>query len=218
MIFAENGTPGGLRLAVFASGRGSNLQAILDAISSGFLKKTKVVVVISNNSTSGALEKAHDRNIPAVLISRKQFGSDEEMASDILTRLEQFDVNLIALAGYMKKIHPHIVRRYRNRIINIHPALLPAFGGERMYGMHVHEAVIASGARESGASVHIVDEEYDRGPVILQRSISVAPDDTPESLSDKVLAVEHVLYPEVLRLFEDGCIHVAGRNVSISAS
>jgi phosphoribosylglycinamide formyltransferase-1 len=115
----------------------------------------------------------------------------------------------------MKKVDPCIIRRFRNRIVNIHPALLPAFGGSGMYGMHVHEAVIAQKAPTSGATVHIVDEEYDRGPIVLQKSIPVAGDETPETLAAKVQRIEHELYPEAIRLFAEGKIYIDGRHVTI---
>lgn len=215
MIFGESAVTDRLRVAVFASGRGSNLQAILDAIERGFLKRTDVVVVLSNNSDAGALQKARDRNIPAVHISRKHYASDDELSTAILAILDQHGVNFIALAGYMKRVDTRIVQRFRNRIVNIHPALLPAFGGKGMYGKHVHEAVIACGAHESGASVHMVDEEYDRGPVILQQRVAVDPTDTPESLAAKVLLIEHDLYPRVLALFENNQVHSTGGQLQI---
>jgi phosphoribosylglycinamide formyltransferase-1 len=116
----------------------------------------------------------------------------------------------------MKKLDASVVRRYKDRIVNIHPALLPAFGGAGMYGMHVHEAVVASGAHESGATVHLVDEEYDRGPIVLQERVTVAADDTPATLAAKVLAVEHELYPRAIRLFAEGRVNVTGRQVTIT--
>jgi phosphoribosylglycinamide formyltransferase-1 len=215
VIFGENPHSDRLRVAVFASGNGSNFQSILNAIASGFLKKTDVVLLVSNNSGAGAIQKARNHHIPAVHISRKHYASDEEVTEAILTLLEHHGVNFIALAGYMKKLGARIVKRFRNRIVNIHPALLPSFGGKGMYGMHVHEAVIQSGAMESGATVHLVDEDYDRGPIVLQQKVAVEKNDTAESLAARVLETEHDLYPRALALFENNQIRVVDGNLRI---
>jgi phosphoribosylglycinamide formyltransferase-1 len=203
-----------MNIAVFASGRGSNLQALVRAIESGTLP-ARVSLVVSNSSSAGALEFARSRSIPALQVSRQQFSSDEAYTEALLAALGQHKVDFIALAGYLKKVPAAVVKRYRNRIVNIHPALLPKFGGEGMYGMRVHEAVLAAGETTSGATVHIVDEEYDRGPIVLQRSVPVLPNDTPESLADRVLALEHELYPEALRAFAEGRVDIEGQRVWI---
>ncbi|HUN65989.1 MAG TPA: phosphoribosylglycinamide formyltransferase [Bacteroidota bacterium] len=197
-----------LKIAVFASGKGSNLAAILDAVAGGRIPDAGVVLVVSNNHGAGALAMAGNRGIPALHISRRMFPTDEAYNESLLAALNDHQVNFIALAGYMKKLDAPIVRSFINRIVNIHPALLPAFGGEGMYGMHVHRAVIASGSRISGATVHLVNEEYDAGPIILQEQIPVDPGETAESLAGKVLALEHRLYPEAIRLFAEGRISV----------
>ncbi|HEV8537547.1 MAG TPA: phosphoribosylglycinamide formyltransferase [Bacteroidota bacterium] len=204
-----------LNIAVLASGKGSNLRAILNAIQDGSLCNAAIAVVISNNSDAGALEIAREYRIPAVHLSRKQFSADESFNNELLKTLENYNVNFIALAGYMKKVDAAIILRFRNRIVNIHPALLPAFGGNGMYGMHVHEAVISQKAAISGATVHIVDEEYDRGPIVLQKIVAVAPDETPETLAEKVLKLEHELYPEAIRLFAEGNIKLNSQPVEI---
>jgi phosphoribosylglycinamide formyltransferase-1 len=193
-----------LNIGVFASGRGSNFRAILESIKSGKIQNAQITIIISNNSGAGALQIARENNIPALHISRMQFTSDDDYANAILDALERYNVNFIALAGYMKKIDPRIIRKYKNRILNIHPALLPKYGGDGMYGIHVHEAVIASRDPVSGATVHMVDEEYDHGSIVLQKKVFVDPADTAESLAKKVLAVEHQIYPEVIRLFAEG--------------
>ncbi len=203
-----------MNIAVFASGRGSNLMAILDAIKNGVLK-AKVSVVISNNSNAGALEIARANGIDALHISRKQFSSDEEYVKKILDELRSRNVQLIVLAGYMKKIPPEVIKEYPNRILNIHPALLPAFGGQGMYGLNVHKAVIESGVKITGVTVHIVDEEYDHGPIVMQRAVEVKDDDTPETLAQRVLEVEHQVYPQAIRLFVEGKVKVSGRKVII---
>ena len=152
-----------LNLAVFASGRGSNFEAILRAIKTGRLHNVSVAVVISNNSDSPVLTIAREHNIPSYPLSQKQFSSEQEFVGAILNVFEKHRVNFVALAGYMKILPTSIVQKFRDRILNIHPALLPQFGGKGMYGMRVHEAVINSEAKVSGATVHIVDEQYDHG-------------------------------------------------------
>ncbi len=204
-----------MNIAVFASGRGSNFQAILDAIDAGILP-ARVVVLISNKSEAGAVEIARARSISTQHLSQKMFSSEEELADAMLEVLKKNHAEFIALAGYLKKIPAHVIRQYRNRIINIHPALLPSFGGEGMYGHHVHEAVIARGEKVSGATVHLVDEEYDRGPMILQKTVDVMPDETPDSLAEKVLKVEHEIFPLALKAFAEGRVKVEGTKVWIT--
>jgi formyltetrahydrofolate-dependent phosphoribosylglycinamide formyltransferase len=161
------------------------------------------------------LEIARANDIPAVHFDQKQFASEDEFTEALLLTLGEHAVNFIVLAGYLKKLSAGIIRRFRNRIVNIHPGLLPAFGGNGMYGLRVHQAVLASRARVSGASVHIVDEEYDHGPVILQRTVEVAENETPETLAEKILKIEHQLYPEAIRLFAEGKVQVSGQSVKI---
>ncbi|MBP1653791.1 MAG: phosphoribosylglycinamide formyltransferase [Bacteroidetes bacterium] len=192
-----------LHLAVLGSGRGSNFQAILRAIDGGRLPSTRVSLVISNNSDAGILALARSAGIPALHVSQKQFPTEEAFTDALLLELQRHGAELIVLAGYMKRVPSRIVREYRGRILNIHPALLPKFGGQGMYGHHVHEAVIAARETESGATVHVVDEEYDRGPIVLQRTIPVSPGETPETLAAKVLDVEHALYPDAIRQYAD---------------
>ncbi len=203
-----------MNIAVFASGRGSNFQAILNAIDAGLLP-ARITVLISNKSDAGALEIARARGIPTSQLSQKLFPSEEALAEAMLNVLSKQRAEFIALAGYLKKIPLQVVRRYRNRIVNIHPALLPSFGGAGMYGHYVHEAVIASGVKVSGASVHLVDEEYDRGPIVMQKTVDVAPDDTPDSLAAKVLTIEHEIYPFVLKAFAEGQVKIEGKKAWI---
>ncbi len=204
-----------LKIAVFASGKGSNVRAILEAIEAGTIRNAAIVSVISNNSDAGVLTLAREHGIPAIHASRKGYGSDSDFCRALIEILNASGANFIVLAGYMKKVDAEIVRAFRNRIVNIHPALLPDFGGPGMYGMHVHEAVIKSGKKISGATVHLVDEEYDRGPIVLQQQVAVADDDTPETLAAKVLQVEHELYPRAIRLFAEGKIIIHERHVRI---
>ncbi len=203
-----------MNIAVFASGRGSNFRAILTAIDEGRLP-AHVTLLLSNNSMSGALELARSQNIPAVHLSQKQCSSEEQYIGTMLGLLEQYQVDLIALAGYMKRVPSAVIQKFRNRILNIHPALLPAFGGAGMYGLHVHEAVIAAGAKISGATVHIVDEEYDKGPIVMQHVVEVSPTDTPETLAARILPVEHEIYPKALAAFATDRVHIEGRRAWI---
>jgi len=203
-----------LRLAVFASGGGTNFQAILDAIERGDLPATAALCV-SNTSDAGALDRAERRDVPTAIVNPAAFDTPADFGDALLDRLAAHDVTFVALAGYMRKIPPNVVDAYRGRMTNIHPALLPAFGGKGMYGMRVHRAVIDYGVHWSGATVHLVDEEYDHGPVVLQEPVPVYADDTPDALAARVLDVEHRLYPEALRLFAQDRIRVDGRTVRI---
>ena len=203
-----------MRLAIFASGGGSNFQAILDATRRGTLC-ADVVLCVTNSDRAGVIERATKHSIPVLRISPNDYLDADDYSADLLSGLDASGVDFIALAGYMKMIPAEIVERFRGRIVNIHPALLPAFGGKGMYGMRVHEAVIASGEETSGASVHVVDEEYDTGPIVLQYSVPVLPDDTPGSLAARVLEVEHRLYPDALALFAEERIVLEGSVVRI---
>jgi phosphoribosylglycinamide formyltransferase-1 len=188
-----------LNVAVLGSGRGSNFQAILSALHAGTLPDVRICLVVSNNSSAGILEIARAHGIRALHMSQRQFTDEASFAGAMLESFRRAGADFLVLAGYMKRVPAPVVRAFPRRIINIHPALLPRFGGEGMYGMHVHEAVIASHAATSGATVHFVDEEYDHGTTVLQKEIPVLPDDTPASLASRVLEVEHELLPEALR-------------------
>jgi formyltetrahydrofolate-dependent phosphoribosylglycinamide formyltransferase len=176
-----------MRVAVAVSGRGSNLQALLDRLAGE--ASARVALVLSNRPDAGAIHRAQAEKIPAVVLA------DPSDGAEWIRHLEAAGADLVVLAGYLKLVPPAVVARYRGRIINIHPALLPRFGGAGMYGSRVHAAVLASGAAESGATVHLVDEEYDRGQILGQATVPVLPGDTPDSLAARVLAVEHRLLP-----------------------
>ena len=183
------------RLAVLASGRGSNLQAIIEHFDNLSRERiAKVVLVASNRADSPALIRAATASID---IASFDAGDD---GSELLELLRKFRIDLVVLAGYLKRIPTTVIHEYAGRIINIHPALLPAFGGEGMYGLRVHEAVIASGAKESGVTVHLVDDEYDRGPIVAQWRVPVEESDTVDSLAARVLTVEHVVYPRAVEM------------------
>ncbi|MBD3272183.1 MAG: phosphoribosylglycinamide formyltransferase [Elusimicrobia bacterium] len=190
-----------VRIGVLVSGSGSNLQAIMDGIADGRIPNARITVVVSSKADAFALERARNAGIDGIFVNPKEYTDDRAYTEKILTILESYAVDLICLAGFLRKIDRLMIERYRGRIMNIHPALLPRFGGKGMYGHFVHEAVIESGDRESGPTVHFVDEHYDHGPVILQKKIPVLDTDTPETLARRVLAEEHRIYVEAVKLF-----------------
>jgi len=203
-----------LRIAVFASGRGSNFGAILNNIKKGELDAS-IVAFISNKKNAGAFDIARANNIPAYFVSTKEFPEQEQFDLRILEILETHNANFIVLAGYLKMIGKNVVRKFKNRILNIHPALLPSFGGKGMFGHHVHEAVLNYGCKVSGVTVHLVDESYDTGPPVIQRCVPVRNDDTPETLAARVLKIEHQVFTEALKYFAEGRVQVFGRRVKI---
>jgi phosphoribosylglycinamide formyltransferase 1 len=183
------------RIAVLASGGGSNLQAILDHFDAlGDRRNASVVVVASDRETAGALQRAERHGIPGVVLPAGQ--SPAQPSLDHL--VDEYGVDLIALAGYVKMVPSHIVERFDERMLNVHPALLPAFGGKGMYGTRVHHAVIASGARVSGVTIHLVDAQYDHGAIVAQWPVPVFPSDDAGTLAARVLRLEHILYPRVI--------------------
>ncbi len=194
-----------MNIAVFASHGGSDLQAIIDGCKSNQIN-AKVAVVISNNSDSMALQRAHNENIPAYHLSAKRCGNEDILAAEILAVLSKHDIDMIFLAGYMRMLHITILDKYNNRIFNIHPALLPKFGGKGMYGMHVHTAVIAAKESETGVTIHRVNAEYDSGEIIAQTTVPVLADDTAEILAARVLEREHEFLVEVISDIVDGKI------------
>ncbi len=206
-----------LTVAVLASGNGSNLVAIHNAIRTNQLD-ARISLVLSNNSHSGALQFARDNDIKAIHLSSKSVPDETLFAEMMLTQLSDASTDFIALAGYMKLLPNQIVKAYKNRITNIHPALLPKFGGEGMFGMHVHRAVIEQGEKISGATVHMVDELYDNGFIVMQKQIPVLPDDDPESLARRVLEVEHEIYPKALQLFAENRVIIADNRLTIAPS
>lgn len=199
-----------LRLGFLASHGGSNLQAILDAIRAGRLN-AEPRVVISNNSQSLALERARKLGIPALHLSSQTHADAGMLDAAIAAALRENGAELVALAGYMKRAGPRLLAAYPRRVLNIHPALLPKFGGQGMFGMRVHEAVIAAGEKESGATIHLVDGDYDHGPTLAQARVPVLPGDTPETLQARVLAAEHRLYAETLQRIATGEIDLDAR-------
>jgi formyltetrahydrofolate-dependent phosphoribosylglycinamide formyltransferase len=199
-------------LAVLASAGGTTLQNVLDQVSAGRLN-AQVVLVISNNADARALERGRGAGIQTAVISRKEAGSREEFSRRIFDLCRQARVDLVCLAGFLQLIQ--VPGDFLGRVMNIHPALIPAFCGKGYYGHHVHEAVLAYGAKISGCTVHFADNEYDHGPIILQRPVPVLDDDTAETLAERVFTQECAAYPEAIRLFAEGRLHIEGRRVRI---
>ena len=196
-----------MNIAVFASHGGSDLQAIIDGCKDHKIN-AKVVAVISNNSDSMALQRTSNEKIPAYHLSAKKSGSEDNLAKEILDVLSRHGVDMIFLAGYMRMLHISVLEQYNNRIFNIHPALLPKFGGKGMYGMNVHKAVIEAGETETGVTIHRVNAAYDSGEIVAQTKVPVMEGDTPEMLAARVLAREHEFLVEVLSDISEGKIAI----------
>jgi len=194
-------------VGVLASGGGTNLQALIDRSEDGSLA-ARIVVVISNNSGAGALERARRHGIPALHLSRATHADPDALDAAIRGALVAHRAEWAALAGYMRPLGPHTLAAFRHRILNIHPALLPRFGGKGMYGLHVHEAVLAAGETVTGVTVHLVTDEYDAGPIVAQRKVPVLPGDTPETLQQRVLEQEHRVYAEVIQAIAEGRLKI----------
>ncbi|CUU09286.1 phosphoribosylglycinamide formyltransferase-1 [Armatimonadetes bacterium GBS] len=205
------------RIAILVSGkgRGTNMEAIIRACQSGVIPQSEVVLVVGTRPDAPALAKAEALGVPTMIVNPRDFPDDAAYGDTLLWVLERVQPDLICLAGYMRLLPERVVKAYPNRIMNIHPALLPQFGGKGMYGLRVHEAVLQSGAKETGCTVHFVDEHYDTGPIILQRTIPVLEGDTPETLAERLLPVEHATYVEAIRLFAEGRLKIEGNRVQI---
>ncbi len=194
-----------LRVGVMVSGGGTNLQAILDAIDSGKITNAKVEVVISNNPGAYALERARNHGIEAVCISPKSFENRAAFNEAFLKKTDEYNLDLIVLAGFLVTIPEEMIRRYRNKIINIHPSLIPSFCGVGYYGLKVHEAALARGVKVTGATVHYVDEGVDSGPILLQKAVEVQPGDTPQVLQRRVMEqAEWIILPEAVNKIANG--------------
>ncbi len=208
-----------LNVLVLVSGGGTNLQAILDRMAEGRLPGVRIVGVISSRSGAYAMERAAAAGIPSLVVSKKQHPdmADYDAAMiEAADRLSDEPVGLVVLAGFLSLLGPDFIARFKNRIINIHPALIPSFCGPGMYGIRPHEAAIDRGVRISGATVHVVDESYDAGPIISQKAVEVRWDDTPQTLQKRIMQeAEQVLLPEAIRLFAESRITIEGRKVHI---
>ncbi|MGA2297742.1 MAG: phosphoribosylglycinamide formyltransferase [FCB group bacterium] len=194
-----------LNLGFLASHGGSNMQAIIDACKNGKLN-AKPACVISNNSESYALIRARNEGIPTYHISQKLYPEQHDLDNAIINTFRSHRVDIICLAGYMKKLGDKVLDTFKNRVLNVHPALLPKFGGSGMYGNFVHQAVLAAGEKVSGPTIHLVDNNYDHGRILAQKYVDVFPDDTVETLSARVLEQEHILYSETLQKIAEGII------------
>ncbi len=205
-----------LRIAVLVSGGGTNLQAILDAVDEGRIRNAEVSVVISNNPGAYALKRAEKKGIEAVCISPKEYASREDFNEAFLAKLNGYAVDLVVLAGFLVVLPEKMVRQYANRIINIHPSLIPSFCGKGFYGLRVHEKALERGVRITGATVHFVDEGTDTGPILLQKAVAVAPDDTPEILQRRVMEeAEWKILPEAIDLIAAGRVRLEDGRVRI---
>ncbi|MCD8019559.1 MAG: phosphoribosylglycinamide formyltransferase [Clostridiales bacterium] len=205
-----------LKLAVLVSGGGTNLQAIMDSIADGRITNAQIAVVISNNAGAYALERARNYGTEALLLSPKDFDTREEFNQKLLETLKERDIDLVVLAGYLVVVPPCVTKEYENRIINIHPSLIPSFCGTGCYGLHVHEKALEKGVKVSGATVHFVDEGTDTGPIILQKPVMVEQGDTPEILQKRIMQeAEWIILPKAIDLIANGKVHVNGRIVTI---
>lgn len=207
-----------VNIAVLVSGGGTNLQAILDAQARGDIHNGRVSVVVSSNDKAYALERAKQAGVPGVVRRKKDYASGAEYCRALAQFLQEQDIGLIVLAGFMTVLDEEFCKNFENRIINVHPSLIPSFCGDGFYGLHVHEAALAKGVKVTGATVHFVNAITDGGPIIAQKAVAVEPDDTPEILQKRVMAqAEHILLPRAVSLFCEGKLSVFDNGiVSIS--
>ncbi len=206
-----------LKIAVLVSGGGTNLQAIIDAIESGKITNTEIAVVISNNKNAYALERAKKHGIEALCISPKDYENRADFNEDFLNRLNSYNVDLVVLAGFLVVLPEKMIKTYQNRIINIHPSLIPSFCGTGFYGLKVHEGALARGVKITGATVHFVDEGTDTGPIILQKAVEVQEGDTTEVLQRRVMEqAEWVILPQAIDLIANGRVSVVDGHVLIT--
>jgi phosphoribosylglycinamide formyltransferase-1 len=189
----------GLGIGVLASGSGSNFEALARAAHEGHLSGGSIRLLVTNKPTAGALERARRWSVEAKVLEPRDFPTRADYFARIAEEFEAREVGLVCLAGFLLKVEPNFIEKYRGRILNIHPALLPKYGGAGMYGHHVHEAVLRAGEKESGCTVHLVDEEFDHGATLLQARVPVLPGDSPASLAARVLEQEHRLFPQAVR-------------------
>lgn len=192
-----------MRICVLVSGGGSNFQSIIDSIKNETIKDAKIIQLISSNPSAYAIQRAKDNDIPIKVISKAEFTNLEERMDETLKAVEKSNPDLIVLAGFMSILPEKIIKKFKGKIINIHPSLLPKYGGKDHYGIKVHQKVIEACEKESGATVHFVDEGVDTGEIILQESVEVKNGDTPEELRDRVLEVEHKILPMAINIFQD---------------
>ncbi|MCL1792865.1 MAG: phosphoribosylglycinamide formyltransferase [Oscillospiraceae bacterium] len=205
-------------IAVFVSGGGTNLGALIEAIKAGKIANGQISLVVSSKSDAYALIRANQNGIPAKIVERKKYPDEKQYSEKILETIKPYDIDLIVLAGFMSVLSGDFVKLYENKIMNTHPTLIPAFCGKGWYGLKVHEKVLESGVKLSGATVHFANEITDGGPIILQKAAEVKEDDTPESLQRRIMAeCEHVILAEAVHLFCDGRLEVKENKVYIKS-
>jgi len=205
-----------LRLGILVSGGGTNLQAIIDKIDSGYLKGVTIATVVSSREKAYALERAKKHGIDCKTISRKNYSSIEEYDRALLSHFAEYKVDLVVLAGFLSMLGEAFIKEYKNRIINVHPSLIPSFCGKGFYGLIPHQKALEYGVKVTGATTHFVDLEYDSGPIILQKAVEVRDDDTPETLQKRVMEqAEWEILPESIKLFSEGRLVIDGRHVRI---
>lgn len=210
----SNGTSGRtLRLGVLLSGGGSTMVNLQEYIQRGELS-AQIVQVISSRPSAAGVQRAQERDLPVQVVARKQFDSASAFSAEIWNLLRSADVDLVCLAGFLSMID--IPDDYVGRVMNTHPALLPSFGGHGMWGHHVHEAVLAAGCKISGCTIHFADDEYDNGPIIIQRSCAVHEDDTPDTLAERVIAEERIAFPQAVQLYAEGRLKIEGQRVRVT--
>lgn len=203
-----------VNIAVLVSGGGTNLQAILDAQARGEIKNGRVCLVISSNEKAYAIERARQANVPSHVMCKKDYTSSEAYCAALAQYLFDKDIQLVVLAGFMTVLDEQFCNAFKNRIINVHPSLIPSFCGDGYYGLHVHEAALAKGVKVTGATVHFVNAITDGGPIIAQKAVAVEADDTPETLQKRVMAqAEHILLPQVVSLFCEGRLSVSADGI-----
>lgn len=206
-----------LKIAVLVSGGGTNLQALIDAKANGKIENGEIACVIASKPGIYALERAERAKIPTEILVRKNYPTMEDYDKALIATLEKYEIDLIVLAGFMTIISDHVIQKYTNRMMNIHPSLIPSFCGEGFYGLHVHEAALQKGVKVTGATVHFVNEICDGGPIILQKAVSVCDDDTPETLQLRVMQqAEWEILPRAVALYCDGKLIVKDNKVSIA--
>lgn len=205
-----------LKVGVLAGGGGTNLQAIIDAVESGVITNTELTFVLSNKPDAYALTRAKNHGIKQIVVNNKEYDTKEAFEKALIEAIDEQNVDLIVLAGMMLMMPLELVRKYKNKIINIHPSLIPAFCGQGYYGLHVHEKVLQKGAKVSGATVHFVDEIYDNGPIILQKAVDVCPGDTPEILQKRIMEqAEWKILPKAIDLIANGKIIIENNIVTV---
>jgi len=205
-----------LKIGVLVSGGGTNLQAIIDNIENGRLRNCRIAVVVSSRPGAYALERARKHGIPAVLVARKDYASVDEYDAALIEKMEEFGVELVVMAGFLSILGKRFIKRFENRIINVHPSLSPSFCGKGYYGLIPHQKALEYGVKVTGATVHFVELEADAGPIILQKAVYINEDDTPETLQKRVMEqAEWEILPEAIRLFSEGRLVIEGRKVKI---